>query len=426
MKFLGLRFLTWVVLGLAVLGSGCAYQIIQAGKLNTDRLAGLEERTAWARGLPFVKNLQWELLNEKQTREVLEHAVARDFPKEKWEIWQRLFYRLDAIPQGYKLYDETLALMVDQAAAFYDPVTKKLYVSTKPVPVGPLIPLLQFAMQRDLLNEFVLSHEMIHALQDQHFDLNKTLMIKQDRFDESLAVHAVIEGDALLGGVITMTGDPARVEMVKDMGKRIQQEAMGASELLKKAPPVLREYLIFPYYGGLEFVQAYVKKNSWQKIDAVYKQLPVSTEQILHPEKYFAGERPEEISMAPYRQALQANWTILEENTLGEAFIGILFAPQAAAGWAGDRCLLGQRKNGPDEIFVWETRWDTPLDAVEFDKAARLWQDHRACRVIREEPQKRLVKVRGFWEMIELEGKVVRIVQANDETLVGDIMGKRP
>ncbi len=376
-----MRSMGWAtILLLCALENGCAYQIVQSGKLSADKLASIEEKTSQARGLPFLHTLDYELVDEAQTRAVLTALALRDMPREKWDAWQSIFRHLDTIPEGFHLYDEILNLMVDQAAGFYDPFTKKLYISSKPLPVGPVIPLMEAMLQRDFTREFILSHEMVHALQDQHFNLEKKLMSKSAEFDESLAVHAVVEGDALVGGMIALTGNATLVFTQRDLGRKMQAEASGAASL-QKVPPVIREYLVFPYYAGFEFVQAFAAKSSWQNIDSVYKNLPVSSEQVIHPEKYFSGEKPVPVSLAKHRAKLGEGWTVLEENTLGEAFIGVIFGKEAAAGWGGDRFFLARKvADAKQEVFVWETRWDTEKDAQEFFTAVKAWQDRRGIR----------------------------------------------
>ncbi len=411
------RAMGWAaLLLLCALENGCAYQIVQAGKLSTDKLASIQERTAQARGLPFLHPLKFELVDEQQTRAVLIALTLRDMPKEKWDAWQSIFRHLDAIPEGFHLYEEILNLMVDQAAGFYDPLTKKLYISSKPLPVGPVIPLMEAMLQRDLTREFILSHEMVHALQDQHFDLDKKLMSKSDAFDEGLAVHAVVEGDALVGGMIALTGNATLVFTQKDLGQKMQAEASGAASL-QKVPPVIPEYLVFPYYAGFEFVLAFVAKSSWQNIDSVYKNLPVSSEQVMHPEKYFSGEKPVLVSLVKRRAQLGTGWTVLEENTLGEAFIAVIFGKEAAAGWGGDRFFLARKNaNAKEEIFVWETRWDSPKDANEFFCAVKAWQDRRGARVIHDDANSRQADVSGRREHLDHSGDAVQFTQFEGHT----------
>ncbi len=416
---------------LAVTQSGCAYQIIQSGKVNTDRLKAIETRVACFRGLPFKRPLDYVICDETQTKKILLELIQRDFPKEKWDVWQRFFRRVDAIPKDVDLHAQFLDLLFEQASGFYDPISKKLYISSRPLPLGFLIPLMQFFMQRDLVNEFILSHEIIHALQDQHFGLEKTQKKKKDQFDECLAMHALVEGDALLGTLVTLTGNPEQTGALKDMGKQIQQEAPMSSQAFKKAPPVLREYLIFPYYGGLDFVQAYVDKASWQSVDNLYKKPPVSSEQILHPSKYFAGDIPAVISMNEYRNTLGGSWKILEENTLGEAFMGIVFDKKSVVGWGGDRFVLAQAADKPqDEVLVWETRWDSDQDAARFLQGASAWQDRRKVQVLVDKPAGETsapaflrIAVSGTqWEVLDGQGDRARLIQTPSEAVARQLL----
>ena len=146
-------------------------------------------------------------------------------------------------------------------------------------------------------------------------------------------------------------------------------------------PAILRETLLFPYQQGLVFVNGIWARGGWKAVDRVFGRLPDSTEQVLHPAKYEAGEKPVDVPLDAdaLAKAMGAGWTATPEDTLGEFQLSVwlrengvkaLPAGDAAAGWGGDRLAY---LRGPDGAYalVLRTVWDTQADADEFLAAAR-------------------------------------------------------
>jgi hypothetical protein len=116
-------------------------------------------------------------------------------------------------------------------------------------------------------------------------------------------------------------------------------------------------------------------KGGSDAIDAVFRDPPASTEQVLHPEKYDAREAPIAVRAPPV--ATQTGWSTPVPNTEGEAIISIWLqalgvsasvADRAAAGWGGDRLAAAA---GPAGAFLlgWHLTWDTSADADQFAAA---------------------------------------------------------
>jgi hypothetical protein len=154
-------------------------------------------------------------------------------------------------------------------------------------------------------------------------------------------------------------------------------------------PPFITAQLVFPYQRGLAFVQRLVQVGGgkWTLVDAAHRSHPpVSTEQILHPDKYLRFEQPERVQL-DLGKVLGAGWTRSVAGVIGEWETGELLAAGgggaavAAAGWGGDRYELWQRSAddgcGPPcperDALVVRWRWDTPKDLREFETALRRW-----------------------------------------------------
>ncbi|HEY0083072.1 MAG TPA: hypothetical protein VGB61_09805, partial [Pyrinomonadaceae bacterium] len=143
-------------------------------------------------------------------------------------------------------------------------------------------------------------------------------------------------------------------------------------------PPLLTETFIFRYRDGTRFVEAVRRKSGARGVDELFRRPPASSEQVLHPEKYFAEEQPREVALDEQLFAAN-NWTIAATTPLGELGVrGLLLkslpaaeAARAAAGWGGDRAYLFERA-GSTPLFVWKTLWDKPEEAAGFFRAYNL------------------------------------------------------
>jgi hypothetical protein len=153
-------------------------------------------------------------------------------------------------------------------------------------------------------------------------------------------------------------------------------------EVFKSAPPFLQETMLFPYGYGASFLQQIWKRNpSWQAINKIYSDLPDSTEQILHPEKYYGTrDEPKPVHAEAFADKLGAGWKVTYKNVLGEFSLGLLLnlhlgeerARRAAAGWGGDQVLLLENAAGSDAVLI-STIWDTADDAGKFFAAMDEW-----------------------------------------------------
>ena len=144
--------------------------------------------------------------------------------------------------------------------------------------------------------------------------------------------------------------------------------------VLDETPDVLVESLQFPYTYGLLFVQDLYEVGGWAAVDGAYADPPRSTEHILHPDRYRAGDEPQLVSLAPLTGTLGAGWRQVDEDTFGEFFTRYYLDQQipgreaeaAAEGWGGDRYAVHHRQADGALVMALHTVWDTPADAEEF------------------------------------------------------------
>lgn len=371
----------------AALFLGCVLQI-HAGEPAPPDPAAMVERiqkeVAELRGLPFKQSVPME----KQTRE----GLARHMDSEMAEmVPEAIEKHFDKIVRRVGLYRGPVlgdfrqlmkSVMTTQAAAYYDPDTKRFYVLAEG--------------GSELEQGVIYSHELYHALQDQYFDLN-SFMSKKVKLnsDQSLARTAVVEGEATYLHTMwamrqIMRSTPQRAML----GPAIQAQAalkiddlrsmMGESAQQKtetdSIPPFILETLIGNYMKGAAFIYA-VQEQGWPAVEKIYREYPPqSTEQILHPAKWVARENPSAISWQKFRKerALK-NWELLDDDVIGEIQWRVIFSVQglaadaeaAAAGWDGDRYAVFKRKGADDTLMLLRTSWDSEAEATQFADAYR-------------------------------------------------------
>jgi hypothetical protein len=247
-------------------------------------------------------------------------------------------------------------------------------------------------------------HEYVHAIQDQHLNLSGLRMNAGN--DRGAAVRALLEGDAVLAMSIFTVG---RLQGRKSerhllaVGREVARRRAGLASILKmpemrKAPPIVGVSMVFPYTGGSAFVERAWRKGGWAEVNRCYRVPPISTEQIIHPDKYFRPrgqpiEDPVRISLPPVPDGVLPGGKLIDDDTLGEMEISVLLSPvvggararSAAAGWGGDRYAAYERTAGPragELVLCWLSVWDRELDAREFFRAyARLLD--RKCGIRR-------------------------------------------
>jgi hypothetical protein len=227
---------------------------------------------------------------------------------------------------------------------------------------------------------------MAHALADQHFDLAKLTERAESDDDRSLALQALIEGEATLvmmaemerasggTGKEMLSASPAAI----DFSFRLMQSFLpfAAGKTFREAPPILRETMMFGYLKGMVFVLHMTNEGEWARVNEAFRNPPLSTEQVLHPDKYLKEvDAPQAIVLPALGESVGGDWKELGQNVLGELQISIMlrkhWGGRAAAGWDGDRYAVFK---GPDDKLglVWVSTWDSEEDAKEL--AGAYWR----------------------------------------------------
>jgi hypothetical protein len=308
--------------------------------------------------------------NGLKSRESIKAMVLKDLSESTTPQQMRdstaLLKFLGLVPADFELERETVALLTEQIAGFYDPKTKVFYLADW-IPVGE---------QRT-----VMAHELTHALADQHFNLRRLEKWPDGDGDAELAARALVEGDAtamMIEFELAERGLPHDVSRFPVSLVDLMRESSGASDpehpVFAGAPAILRESLQFPYVYGAGFVQALLKSGRWTSVSAAYKTFPASTEQVMHPEKFLAGEKPSKIELPEVTALLGDGWRKVDEDVNGEFGYYLILkdrlpdreAAAAAAGWGGDRYAFYLDAAREQATLVHVSTWDTEADATEF------------------------------------------------------------
>lgn len=350
--------------------------LVGVAHASPDPLAALLARTdavarevAKLRGLPLRHAIPNEVVDRAELHERLAKLAADHKTQTETAAEGLALARWGMIPLGTDYLKLQVELMTDQIAGYYDPDTKKLTI-------------LSSAGDDPQWAEMVLAHELDHGLQDQAFDLHKFEDLPDSEGDAAMARHALVEGDgiALMIEVLLSRehvaapwGNPEIAAKLVDA-----MDAAPKGDALDRTPLVLREAMMFPYRAGFAFVAALRRRHPWSAVDAAFKRPPRSTEQIIHPEKYFSDEKPLPVAL----EATLPGYSPAHATVWGELGFALFLrahgvddqiAAQAAAGWGGDRVIVLAKDGDPRPeraIGLARLAWDTEIDAIEAQAAA--------------------------------------------------------
>lgn len=314
------------------------------------------------RSLPLKTSVKVGIKSTKQVNDFLKDSIKKEYPDSEIKKDYLLLKKLGLIKKEVDLKKIFLDLYTQQIAGFYDEKTKAFYVVNNGKEMS------------ELESSIVISHELVHALQDQSFGIKN--IIKNDKNgDTLLARTALIEGEATFAStqyIIESLG--LNSKLVNNIGD-IMKKAMSPSTIknIANVPGFLLEQMFFPYVEGTKFTETvYKNKGSWGKFNSVYKNMPISTEQIMHPEKYLKYEAP--IIVTLDKDFIKdKSWKLLDSDTFGEFSLLNYFleynseksSKKASEGWGGD--VYGLFSKSDDEVvFIYKSVWDTPNDAQEF------------------------------------------------------------
>jgi hypothetical protein len=358
------------------------------------RVPDIQNGVAELRGLKFETAVPAEYQEEADFRAFVKQEIARELPPEKNAKLGKALHHIGLLKQEMDLAQVLEDAMVTQAGAYYDPKQNKFFLVMVPT--------------SDLILDTISSHELTHALQDQHFNLDKYYyghegdgppLFNEDQLN---ARRFIVEGEATFLMVVYGGYAMAKLNMLEDKyieQLRPQLEMFGKMDIdqltalnksqaessfvdmgedFKKSLDALDTiplYVLVPlldsYMKGVMPVYETYVNGGWDAVATLYTNPPDSTEQVLHPADKLVGKRdyPVGISLKAPK-----GWSELYGEVMGELGWRVYFMvweaddpTAAAAGWDGDRYMVYE--NDCALVALIATTWDSPEDAKQFTDA---------------------------------------------------------
>lgn len=353
-------------------------------KLVALKKAGDEMSVAVAK----YRKLEWKHpvmrrhVTRDQVRDWMQRDLRRDLPEDEARKLVAVGAEMGIMKQGTSVYDMFSSFMEAGAAAFYKPNTRTFY----------------HIEGNDGRGAYpVVFHELVHAVEDQHFDLEAFYKRAEEDSDMALAYRGLCEGSAAFFEELYEKDHPEDyAAMIKSqMDPKLALKQM---EMMKVVPPFLVGMMgLYPYKNGKEWVKR-ASGGDPAKVDALYAEPPVTTEQVLHPERFVdpaTRDWPHKVAAPDLAGVLPEGWKLLDDDNVGELLAGMMLVQlqvpayqmalismmdmktqgvgfkepvrSAVEGWDGDRYSAWTK--GDDCCLVWKSVWDSEKDAEEFVNA---------------------------------------------------------
>ena len=325
------------------------------------RLDAITYKTSIVRNLPTTELVPFELIDQEEFRRMFIEDLEED--AKELALDTRLYQRLGILGPNDDLAQLLTDVFSDIVLGFYETDDNKMYIVSDKEAFS-------------LNDRLTVAHEATHALQQYEFDIGGLLDELEDYDDRRMALWALIEGDALISELLYMLTYFDEDEQEEVQSNRGDQDLTA----FRAAPVFIQNTITFPYTDGYNFaVNLYLRNNDFSSINLAYDALPASTEQIIHPDKFYAGEEPVEVSIPDFTKLLGPGWAEIDRNVMGELFLRSYLesgldretAAMAAAGWGGDEFLLLETPTW--DALVMYSVWDTEEDAIEFAETFRVY-----------------------------------------------------
>jgi hypothetical protein len=313
-------------------------------------------------GLPIRELLKKQVISRAEIQKYLIENLHDNITPAELHAQEATLRAFGLVSREFDLEKFLISFYTEQAAGFYDPKHKTMYIAD-------WIPAETQSM--------VLAHELTHALQDQSWDLEKFLHAARDNDDAANARQAVVEGYATAAMMQQMTAplELAQLPSIAPLMEMVIHQQFEEYPAFSNAPYFFRVQSLFPYVEGMGFIQLGLQRGGWKSLNSVFANPPDSTRQVFDPQTYFDHQSPPALAL-PHPAALEgvAGLEFLTENVMGElgyyALLGQLVSEEEAKttgeGWRADRYLLYEHSGGKNYTLVARTRWANSETALAF------------------------------------------------------------
>jgi hypothetical protein len=244
--------------------------------------------TSEIRELEILRPVKSGAQSRVQIERMLVKKLDEQLSEDEMHATELTLRKFGLVPEGFEYRPFIIKLLTEQVAGYYDNKAREFYLADW----------LELESQKP-----VMAHELTHALQDQHFSLQRFEKWPEGESDSKLAAHALMEGDATLAMTVYMAKNP----LVALAFTRSLSAMSASSKVFNESPRALRDTVIFPYIQGMEWATEVYKRGGWKMVSGAFAKLPQSSEQILHPEKYFAYEAPVKVTLPDLSDLLNEN-----------------------------------------------------------------------------------------------------------------------
>jgi len=349
--------------------------LVPPSNQELEEMGAIQIEVSDLRGLSIQTDVQGYVVDKGRVRPILEDLFYSNGGTEaEVEDQKRSLIALGLVKPTYNMFDNILNNIADGIGGFYDPLTDEIFV------LGFLF---------GGVEHYIYAHEFDHALVDQHFPLDSygNYPVCLTNEDQCRAIDALIEGDASL--LMDQWWD--QYASIQDYQDILRYNPPWYTLPEQFPPPYASRDALFPYFEGRVFVEYLFDRGNWAEVNRAYENPPDSTEQILHPQKYVARERPIGVPPVDIAPVLGAGWRELTSDTLGEwgtylllgysadleSQIDIFTAETVAAGWGGDTYQIYYNDELDQTVMNAHWIWDTNGDTTQFYNAMLDYMDAR-------------------------------------------------
>ncbi len=323
-------------------------------------IAEVMDQVEQLRGFEYTQPVVAEPVTQQDIADGYAKYLDVVFPEDFYARRSLAWQTIGVIPEGTSIRDAMLEYGSTQVIGYYDTVTGEL----------------KFIGEEDPspLDRITLAHELTHAIDDQRFGLERLDQLGADCRDEELeASVGLVEGNATF-----FMYRWAQTFLTPDEQVAVGVEAAAQQPPPSDIPPFIDATQLWPYTAGLRFVGTLEQRGGLDAVDAAFEDPPVSTEQVMHPERY-PNDLPVPVDVPDIAAELGGGWEDLDVQGVGEMWLDQALrlrlsdgeATEAAAGWDGGIYRAWSRDG--DVAIVLATAWDTEADAAAFADAMGRW-----------------------------------------------------